>query len=209
MTPVGVLPYKMKLTPRSSSVFARRLPSVRLLWQGRNSGRSEAFSLIEVALALGVVSFAILGVLGLLPISLDIHRNAVQRQFAIEALQQASVAVQSQFYNEGSGDYSFNDWLSQAGNPISWKAGDGVKEYSLDILSDGTVRNSSTPASTPTYQKLHLQVDAPSALDATSLPKGPVMVKLSVAWPATAQWSGQTWQNSTGSLDAVLYALPY
>lgn len=183
------------------------LPPVRPLWQGRNS--RGAFSLIEVALALGVVSFAILGVLGLLPVSLDIHRNATQRQFAIEALQQASVAVQSQFYDESSGNYSFTDWLSQSGTPISWKAGDGVKEYSLDILSDGTVRNSSTPSSTPTYQKLHLQVDAPSAVDSTSLPRGPVVVKLSVAWPATALWNGQTWQNSTGSLDAVLYALPY
>ena len=210
MTPVAVFCRKMEIPPLSScgSLSRRTVVEGPSLASGKAVGRA-AFSLVEVALALGIISFALLGVLGLLPVSLDMHRNAMQRQVAMEALQQASVAVGTQSRHATNGSYVFNDWLSQAGLPLSWKPGDAVKDYTLDLLADGTIRRGNTPASTPTYQKLHLRVAAPAVVTNTSLPNGPVMVKVSVAWPAAAQWDGQTWKNSAGSLDTVLYALPY
>ena len=164
---------------------------------------------MEVVLALGVVAFGIIGVVGLLPVSLDVQRASNQRQIATEFLQQVSVSVQSQLFDAANGTYSFSRFLNDANLPISWKAGGTTKEYNLDLMEDGTVRSATTPASMRTLQKLHLQVLPPAAVAATALPKTAVTVKVSVAWPASSQWDTQGWQKSSGSLNAVLYALPY
>lgn len=171
--------------------------------------RVNGFSLVEVALALGVVSFAMLGVLGLLPVALNIHHDSMQRQLAAEALQQASVAIQSQSLDTNSQSYSFSKWLTDTTKPISWKAGDALKTYNLEVVEGGNIRQPTTPSSAVTLQKLRVEVKAPGALNFSSLPAGPVVVKVSVAWPAAATWTGQAWQNASGTMDTILYALPY
>jgi len=52
--------------------------------------RSHAFSLIEVALALGIVSFALLGMLGLLPIGLVAIREAMSQTACAHIIQKTA-----------------------------------------------------------------------------------------------------------------------
>lgn len=60
--------------------------------------RSSGFSLVEVVLALGVVSFAIVAILGVLPIGLQSGRSAQDETRASQVAQNifASIASQSQ-----------------------------------------------------------------------------------------------------------------
>lgn len=165
----------------------------------------RAFSLVEVALALGLVSFALVSVMGLLPAGLRIHKDSIERQRAWETVQQASVAVTSQRAGTNN-DFIFCNWLSDSSTPISWRAGAGTQNFEMEILESGDIRQSSTPVSDITRQKMRVEVIAPTALSGTSIAQSPATVKVSVAWPASARWSGDKWANASGFVDTVLYA---
>ena len=62
---------------RGCGLPQRNRPMTLLIKNRRRGAQGRAFSLIEVILALGVVSFAMTGLLGLLPMGLDISRQAI------------------------------------------------------------------------------------------------------------------------------------
>ncbi len=66
------------------------LPS-RLL---RLSGKQGAFSLVEVTLALGIVAFAFVSVLGLIPIGLNTFRNTMETSINSQIFQQVASDIQ-------------------------------------------------------------------------------------------------------------------
>lgn len=58
----------------------------------------SAFSLVEVMLALGIISFAFVALLGLIPLGLDMFRNAVDATVEAQILQRVTtVARQGRF----------------------------------------------------------------------------------------------------------------
>jgi uncharacterized protein (TIGR02598 family) len=67
---------------------------------------SPGFSLIEVVLALGIVSFAFVGLLGLMPVGLDTLRKAIDTSAQSQIAQQISAEIQRAPFSDIS-DASF------------------------------------------------------------------------------------------------------
>ncbi len=181
----------------------------------KNSPR--AFSLVEVTLALGIVSFALLAILGLLPVGLKSAQDSSEQARATDILNLAATGVQGQYYlgtTAGNNNYAFanfisdNDPVAVAGdNAAPWPlhtkyfVGQSVNDVKYNILEDLSIRKK-TDNSAPRYQ-LYMKVSPPA--DSTS----PVKVYLSVAWPGTATYAAATgWGKQQGYVETTISANP-
>ncbi len=149
---------------------------------------TQAFSLIEVTLALGIVSFALVAVLGLLPTGLNTQRQAVNQSFGVQGLNDVAQALQGIYVSTNGTTTNFPAPLE------SLSVAAGTK--TLTLYEDGSLTNTS---SSPRAQ-VFIDKKAPIG---NSLP-----VFVSVAWPHTATRSGTNWSNAQGSAGAFLYLTP-
>ena len=147
----------------------------------------HAFSLIEVTLALGIISFALVAVIGLLPTGLNAQRQAVNQSFGVQGLNDVTQALQG-IYVSTNGVVRFPAPLEDL------TVGEGSRSFTL--YEDGSLTNS---ASTARAQVLIVQKPAVG----TMLP-----IYVSVAWPQTATSDGSGWSKAEGSASAFLYLLP-
>lgn len=104
-------------------------------WRRSGSARMAAFSLIEVTLAVGIMGFAFVAILGMVPVGLKNYREtkntAVSSQIAQQILSQVQVAPYSQLTQPGS-------------NPATVQNGD-VTSSSLRLAAPPETPASSTP----------------------------------------------------------------
>lgn len=124
---------------------------------------APGFSLVEVAIALGITAFCLLAIFGLLPVGEQTNRNATSQTAAINLL-----------------DAVIAD-LRATPNALSTST-----QYNLTFGSSETLyfddvgRFADSPTSTSRYQ---LNITYPPA---SGLSKAPTYVTLRVTWPAEA-----------------------
>lgn len=153
----------------------------------RNDLRRRAFSLIEVVLALGIISFAMVAVLGLLPAGLGSQKQAIEQSFGTQALNGIAQTVKG-IYIATNGAISFPAPL----NTVAV----GLGSASFPLYEDGSLTN------TASARKGTVFIDQ-KAINGSLHP-----VFISVAWPQNAARSGAAWTNSQGSASAFLYVMP-
>lgn len=81
-----------------------------------------AFSLVEVVLALGVVSFSLVGLIGMLPVGLSNFRQAIELQTQAQIVQQIATELQlAKFSDLNGGSYQsgFPRYFDAEGVPVS------------------------------------------------------------------------------------------
>lgn len=105
------------------------MPPPSQIWSLKTTGRAvSAFTLVEVTLALGIIAFAFVAVLGLIPVGLATARNAMETSVRSQILQRVvSDVKQTDFEEMTDGKMSFDD---QA-NPVS--VGDTDKIYDVRV----------------------------------------------------------------------------
>jgi uncharacterized protein (TIGR02598 family) len=82
----------------------------------RHIRSTQAFSLIEVVLAIGVVSFAMVSILGLIPVGLTTFRNAMDLSVEAGIAQRLAGEVQrTDFANLSTTNYTFDDQGVESG----------------------------------------------------------------------------------------------
>ncbi len=158
---------------------------------------SAAFSLVEVVLALGIVAFALVSVIGLLPAGLNSQRQATEQARAIQALSAVSNSIRGVHAN---GTTTSAEFLPPLGgtpatgvtDPVAVGPGDDVRF----LMEDGSLNTASSNA----RSVIHIDQLAPIGPTSRISP-----VFLSVAWPPTAQWQGGKWKNAEGSVSAMVY----
>jgi uncharacterized protein (TIGR02598 family) len=148
-------------------------------------GRHDAFSLIEVTLALGVIAFALVALMGLLPTGLNSQQQAQEEAEAVSALNMVATAVRSaKFTGRANGNatyalpfYFYDDSAARWSNdPTQFWVTQPQWEYTFLILPDGTIRRKTDK--TPAAKTLFLRVTPPPHEGAS------VRVYAAVAWPA-------------------------
>jgi uncharacterized protein (TIGR02598 family) len=160
--------------------------------------RSDGFSLVEVVVAIGVVAYAIFGVLGLLPVGIKGFQNATCEAAGSDVLNSLSVALRSAQTTNGTNfDWSFN------GTTCSYIVGGSktTNGWSTLSLEGGSSINS-----------FYRQLTAVCIVTPPSSPNGAGSAVLSVAWPAAANpafnGTNLTWSRSQGSLTLPIRFLP-
>lgn len=166
----------------------------------------RAFSLVEVTLALGIVGFAFVTLIGMVPTGLRTVENGYAQARAIEILNTAASSVKGQRYIGASGgqsSYAFGDWLSDApdpqNDPTTYFVTQSPWENGSFGITEGGVIRKKEDSTTPIHHRMFLRVTPPA--DATQ----PARIFISVAWPGTATWNSGKWQGHDGSVEAFLY----
>ncbi len=154
-----------------------------------------AFSLVEVTMAIGVLSFCLLGVVGLLPLGINTMKASRERAAAANCLEQIADAIRSAVRTDTAyaapGAYA----------SLAWSLGGGAQTATWTNLSLGGV-----PAAAAGDQRLasHVEIRPPADL------ASPGAALISVAWPSRAVWSVEegAWKNAGGSVSTWLVFLP-
>jgi type II secretory pathway pseudopilin PulG len=157
---------------------------------------SLAFSLVEVALAIGIASFCLLAVVGLLPTALASVRVSRQEAGAARCLEQITQAIRAGI-KTGASEYT-------AGSPytnLTWTGTSG-SATTFGNLSLGGLPTTAVPD-----QHLVARVEIkPAAADS---PARAALV--SIAWPNKATWSESqsNWVSAQGSVSTwVVFRSP-
>jgi len=156
--------------------------TVYSLSKARSRGRIAAFSLVEVVLALGVIGFAIIAMLGVIPVALSTGRDAQNETRAAQIAQDIVTSISSQsqasFPNvtiaQPSSQFSYNVDLSSA------------KTYNtLGADNDGNLVALATAGDASKYPfQVNLRIDPdPAGFDAGYASK----MTVRVAWQPFAQ----------------------
>lgn len=152
----------------------------------------KAFSLVEVTLAVGIVAFAFLAIVGLLPVGLKSARDAGLRNAVAMTERTLAEALRSATTTDGEefvfvvGDQTFTFQINSSNN------------FTLTDFTAG-----GTPA-------LHGDGILAAAVDIFpgSNRLSPGRAILHAAWPASATRSGASWNGAEGSTNRAIVFLP-
>src|SRR5947209_6065666 len=167
--------------------------------------RRSAFSLVEVVLALGIVSFAIVAILGLIPTGLQTSHSSQDEtraaQIAQSILSTMASQAQTQFNSISFQEYDPNgsplgpisfDLSSLNGTSTGWAANNEGEVFAATSPARFLAYPfgpPSRPADTaPTYAIQISFNSSPTGFDATYANE----VTVSVFWPANASAANQT-----------------
>ncbi len=124
-----------------------RLRSIAQEYSSRPSrSRHVAFSLIEVTMSIGIISFAFLSIFSLIPLGLNSFRQTIDTGTASQIAQRVINDAQQSDFNDLTTDYT--------NNPITGAGATGVKPYRFfndqgeEIVVSGTTAGN--PAMAPT-----------------------------------------------------------
>ena len=157
--------------------------------------RISGFSLIEVVLAIGIVSFALLAVVGLLPVGMKSSQNAKEQAAAAYVLNSIANALRCAEKNGSSFSSKF------AGLDIVYSTNGGNSTIGWDSLD----LNGQSTTSFSARLKARLVISHPT----NSTTYGHALI--SIAWPAQApnlNWNGTNWSNAQGQLTTRIQFLP-
>jgi len=163
----------------------------------RSLHKTTAFSLVELTLALGVAAFALIAILGMLPVGLKTQQASVEQTTAAEIISQIAADLRAAVRKPGN-----------AGNPNSTSVQFGLRGYWanaatpswLYFTNDGNYisgsTNQSTVPATATFIAFINYRLPPSAT--TSL------ADVVVSWPAAAINPSTETGTPTGSVETSL-----
>jgi type II secretory pathway pseudopilin PulG len=165
--------------------------------------RRFGFSLVEVVLALGVVSFAIVAILGLIPTGLQTSHSSQDETRASQIAQSILVTFSGQQFNavtfleydasdgSQSGSIAF-DLSSQNGSGPTWGANNSGELFVPGTPIRFLTRPSGPPATAAdTGQTYSVTISFNNALTGFDAQYANELV-VSVAWPANAAPANQT-----------------
>ena len=155
-----------------------------------------AFSLVEVCIALGIIAFAVLPLLGLLSIGLDSYHNSVLRSRATQVLNQVAASLSraaavTSSTGAPTGDYVALPPLPQpsgSGTPVKWTlaASPTVQTYTLYFDENGTFLNDVTPVvSKGAIPPTNARISAALVVTPPTTKYDLGTAQITVGWPTT------------------------
>jgi len=158
---------------------------------------AAGFSLVEVTVAIGIVAFAMLAVVGLLPTGMKIARNSAEQAQAADVVHTLAESLRGAATTNGT-DYV----TAFAGQSISYKVGGPASTLQWTNL---TLEGNADATAARFVAAVTVTPPASAATNGRAL--------ISVAWPAVARpvWnsSSNAWDaKAEGSVTAAIQFLP-
>lgn len=148
----------------------------------------HAFSLVEVAVAVGLVTFAMVALFGLLPTGLQSIRESKGQANASLGIERLALSLR-QAEEDGAGRMVA---AAPFGGEIEWEA----SPVNIGFLLDESGR----PTDNAAVARLTVRVD----LYPPSTPFGKTRAMIRMAWPAAAEWEAdrEVWTKADGSVES-------
>lgn len=155
----------------------------------------DAFSLIEVTMALGIASFGLLAIGGLLPVGLGSMKDSRDEAAAAKCLEQMAIAIRGATLGADGAYHSSGGFAD-----LSWTDGEVVQPPLYTDISLGGFRTTDS-----INQRLTARVEIIAPQGAT-----PGKALISVAWPNRATWNtaDRKWTKASGSVSTWLTLIP-
>ena len=132
----------------------RTVPSTnvnpRPLQGGASSGRArgrraQAFTLVEVVIALGIIAFAFVPVIGLLPVGLDMSRQAMDATICAQIAQQLTSEVQQTDFTDIASLANVTPyWFDDQGKMVAGGAGGAIYTAAFTVSPTTKLPDSNT-----------------------------------------------------------------
>ncbi len=168
----------------------------------------KGFSLVEVVLAIGIVSFAVLAILALLPVGLKSANDAPEEAFAAQTLKSLSASLQGASHTNTNAPlcYTALPPFNNAGALLQWSVGDPAQAgQTIYIGYDGL------PTASRSSARLIACVRISPPANLLSLGSA----YLCLAWPANAIGTPIVWSNGQpqitnqqGYMEAIIIFVP-
>lgn len=155
---------------------------------------SLGFSLVEVVLALGIVSFCLVSIFGLLPVGLRSVKNSTEQAGAGNVLTLIASSIRNATTNS-SGFYSITNYA----RPVTWSTGDPTTIEMLAFSNLGLNGNVENGAG---RFNARVVITPPTSRGA------PGTAEISVAWPVVAEYGTTNWTKADGCVSTVIKFLP-
>ena len=156
----------------------------------RTKSLSEGFSLIEVVIAIGIIVFAMIPLVGLLATGLRTESDSTEQARAMQLMSALSAGIQS------ARDAGANS-IFGAPFPTNFSVGTSVQNFGY--TEGGVLLPESDTSTADRRGSVVLLQPTRSGLQKSSA------AYVSVAWPASARWNGTKWIGASGSLESVVY----
>jgi uncharacterized protein (TIGR02598 family) len=195
----------MPFTPPKSPTFSSVLLPLRprpnqlsnlaaaALTGKRRYNRESGFTLTEVAVAMGIFSFALVSMIGLLSVGLKNSRRANIQISASNLMSAIASDIQSSLWTVKGGTYSYTSpRLKLTASVDSKGTVSGVSPASSILDESGTAVTSNVP--NPLSKSFAVNFAAASA--------GTTAIRVTVKWPATS--GGASTVAPEGTLDALI-----
>ncbi len=159
--------------------------------------RLGAFSLVEITLALGLISFCLVAILGLLPVSLTTVYDANRQAEASRLLKQLATGIQG-----AVPDANGTTRMLGLGTvtTLEWTPGGTPPPVMTGMMTSFGVPTTTTDDATYIYR-----IELVPPADAWT--SGRAMVR--IAWPIQATWHQGAWVGAQGSVKSlVLFRAP-
>lgn len=177
----------MKIHP--PGMIVQKLQQLPKLQRIVRSNCRCGFSLIEVALALGIISFALLAVVGLLPAGLEAQRQSANQARSVQVLSEISDALRGVYLDSGS-DYKYP-------YPLDAVTPGAQGEQHYDLQENGRLVSSGDNVQGVVYLKQY-----PKTTNQV------IPVYVSIAWPGSAERKGDAWDKAQGSVESLIFVNP-
>jgi len=155
------------------------------------AGGTRGFTLAELVIAIGVATFCLVALVGMLPVGFNVMKAAREETAAAHCLEQIANSLRTAT-RDGDGA-----WHSAGLFPdLSWTSANELSNLSLGGM----------PTASPSEQRLAAHIEIMNAPAAGS----PGQALISVAWPHTARWmqAENRWSHAQGSVSTWLIFLP-
>lgn len=167
--------------------------------RSHRKSRSEAaaFTLAEVAIALAIISFALIAVFALLPVGLNSLKRASEEAAAASALRTLSTDLLGAPVTTNSDGTLAQSLAGIEG--VSWTIGGSAPAPVSLVLDAGG--QPGAPVADQT-QVARIEIHPPANVHSAG------RANIRIAWPAAAAWTAGGWTNAAGSLEAAVYFVP-
>lgn len=112
---------------------------------GTRTHHRKGFSLVEVVMALGIISFAFISLLGMLPLGLGTFRSAMDTSLSSHILQQISSQVQATDFDDlaelADTSFAFDD----QGNKVSDSSPSTIYNVRIVLVQSGSQTQTELP----------------------------------------------------------------
>ena len=167
--------------------------------------RQRGFSLIEVVMALGIIGFSLVALIGLLPVGLNTQKKSSEEARAVQVLAQTVQLLKSVTVTSGSTVTFPSPLQALAGSPPIRLVG--------DLAVDGTIVTGSgntpvTHGGAPTISSSDIRgkIFIERLVSPTLSPKL-MPFRISIAWPAGAHRDpvADRWSSAEGNVGTFIY----
>jgi uncharacterized protein (TIGR02598 family) len=143
----------------------------------------EAFSLVEVVLAIGILAFGLIVILGLLPMGLKSNRDSTEESQAVSLMQTVIVDRQGTDYSLKSAVYQIPE-ISGSNSVLSGSGSVSGTFYLAE--GGGTTSLEGSGSMLPRYRVVYVLYSGSQTVNGASGLDSPIgaLINIRVSWPA-------------------------